>query len=116
MGQLGLTISVYGQPSKTDLDNSKRMDLGDPIESKYVAVCKPEFENLEAWRAHLKSKGEHDPLEHLNAADRCAYVDSHRSTNYLQKSGSPYFTEEYGVDHNYYGRGKWVYTVDQQLN
>ena len=58
--------------------------------------------NLEEYRAHLRSIGKQDPLEHMSAAERQYYCDTHRNYNPLWQDPLGY---DYGPHKTMYGRG-----------
>lgn len=101
--QLGMSVSVYGEYKEKNMMQST---AGWDFQRNEEIPDTPEFANLDAWRAHLKSEGKEDPLAHLNAADRVAYVDSHRMYDAKQKIGIPVFGWEYGPESRFYGRSK----------
>lgn len=67
-----MSVSVYGEYKEKNMMQST---AGWDFQRNEEIPDTPEFANLDAWRAHLKSEGKEDPLAHLNAADRVAYVD-----------------------------------------
>jgi len=110
--QLGMSVTVYGDYSEKTMMQST---AGWDFQKNEEIPDTPEFANLDAWRAHLKSQGKEDPLGHLNAADRVAYVDSHRMMHAIQKVGIPVFGWEYGPESKFYGRSKVLLTPQNYL-
>lgn len=115
--QLGMSITAYGERTPRDEMLMLNSRAGWDFQNNCEIPDVPEFKNLEEWRAHLKAKGEHDPLEHLNAEERVAYVDSHRMLDGYQKVMGPEYRQgwEYGPWSKFYGRSKVLLTPQNYL-